>query len=85
MSVSASEVPVTLIIISFMVGIGLIVTTNIFTILDGKNLGTAGNNTRSSLESNTWSGFDLTALLPIVLGAAGVITVLVWAFGKMGD
>ena len=84
MATSASEIPVTLIIVAFMVGIGLIVTSNVFTILDAKNLGTAGNNTRSTLQSNTWSGYDLAALLPIVLGAAGVVTVLVWAFSKMG-
>ena len=84
MAASASEVPITLIIVAFMVGVGLIVTNNIFNILDAKDLGASGNATRTTLESNTFSGYDLAALLPIVLGAAGVITVLVWAFSKMG-
>lgn len=81
----ASEIPVTLIIIAFMVGIGLIVTNNVFSILNAQDLGTGGNATRTTLIANTYSGYDLSALLPIVLGAAGVITVLVWAFGRMGQ
>ena len=81
---AATDAPIALIIIAFMVGVGLIVTANVFDILDAKDLGTAGNATRTTLESNTWSGYDLSALLPIVLGAAAIISVLVGAFRRIG-
>lgn len=77
-------VPIALIVVAFMIGVGLLVTHNVFSILDAKDLGSAGNSTRSTLESNTWSGYDLTALLPIVLGAAALISVLIGVFTKIG-
>jgi len=80
MAQEATRIPIALIVVAFMVGVGLIVTSNVFTILDAMDLRASGNATRTSLETNTWSGYDLSALLPIVLGASAVITVLVVAF-----
>lgn len=80
---SAVEIPIALVVVAFVIGIGLIVNYNIFEILDAKDLGTTGNTTRASLESNVWSGFDLTTLIPIVLGAAAVLAILVGAFRVM--
>jgi len=71
--------PITLVAIALVIGIGLIIQAKVFTVLDGLNLGTQGNATRTSLETNTWSGFDLAAMLPIVIGGAAVITVVIGA------
>lgn len=81
---SAVEIPIALVVVAFVIGIGLIVNYNVFEILDAKDLGTTGNATRVQLEANVWAGFDLTTLIPIVLGAAAVLAILVGAFRVMG-
>ena len=81
-STSASELPIALIIVVFVMGVGLIVFANINTILDAQDLGTLGNATRTTLQTNAYSGFDLGALLPIVIAAGAVITILLTAFGN---
>lgn len=76
--------PIALIVVAFMVGVGMLVTHNVFSILDAKDMGEAGNATRATLEANTWSGYDLCSLLPIVMGAAALIVVLIGVFTRIG-
>jgi len=76
----AIMLPLGLVLVSVMMGIGLIVNTDIFNLLEDQDLGTDGNSTRDSLISNTYQGYDLGALLPIVFGASAVISVVVSAF-----
>lgn len=82
---SAVEIPIALVVVAFIIGVGLIVNYNVFDILNDKDLGVTGNATRASLQANTWAGFDLTTLIPIVLGASAVIAILVGAFRVMGS
>lgn len=82
---SAVEIPIALVVVAFIIGVGLIVNYNVFDILNEKDLGVTGNATRASLQANTWAGFDLTTLIPIVLGASAVIAILVGAFRVMGS
>ena len=85
MSMSAAELPIALIIVVFVMGIGLIVFGNINTILDAQAAcynNTSFNSTVTSLQTNAFSGFDLGALLPIVIAAGAVISILLGAFGK---
>lgn len=81
---SAVEIPIALVVVAFVIGVGLIVNYNVFDILDAKDLGASGNATRTALEANVWAGFDLTTLIPIVLGASAVIAILIGAFRVMG-
>jgi len=85
MSMSAAELPIALIIVVFVMGIGLIVFGNINTILDAQAASynnTSFNSTVTSLQTNAFSGFDLGALLPIVIAAGAVISILLGAFSR---
>jgi len=83
----AIMLPLGLVLVSVMMGIGLIVNNDIFDVLEGQDQSgwsnatiESFNGTRDSLISNTYQGFDLGALLPIVFGASAVISVVVSAF-----
>lgn len=63
----------------------LIISTAIFTNfsanVDQAGWSTEANDTKTKVEAQTWSGFKLGSLLPYVLIAVTIITVLLGAFG----
>jgi len=63
----------------------LIISTAIFTNfaanIDQSGWSTTANETKTKVESQTWSGFKLGALLPYVLIAVTIVGVILGAFG----
>lgn len=63
----------------------LIISTAIFTNfsanIDQSDWSTDANDTKDKVDSQTWSGYKLGALLPYVLIAVTIITVILGAFG----
>lgn len=84
MSASAAELPIALVIVVFVMGVGLIINSDVNTILDDNRVGNtaAYNATLTNLQTNAYSGFDLGSLLPIVIAAGAVITILLVSFRR---
>ena len=71
---------VTLVALGVILPVGMLVTANIYDTVSDLNLGTSGNTTRTTLFTNIWSAYSLSAIIPIV-GAAGIIiSVIIAAF-----
>ena len=71
---------ITLVALGVVLGVGLLVNYNIQTTLEGMDLGEAGNATRTTLYTNINSAFSLSAIVPIVAGAALVIGAIIAGF-----
>lgn len=70
---------VSLVALGIIIPIGMWTSSLIFTIIDGLNLGTAGNATRTTLETNIWNAYNLSTILPII-AVAGVIIAAITGF-----
>lgn len=64
--------------------IALIIAGNLQTVADTMDFGTAGNQTRTTLFSNTWSGLTLASIGIIVAAAVGILSLVVGALGRAG-
>ncbi len=71
---------ITLVALGVVLGVGLMVNYNIQTTVEQMDLGVAGNNTRTTLYNNINQAFSLSAIVPIVAGAALVIGAIVAGF-----
>lgn len=71
--------PVTLVAVALMIGIGLIVNQSVNGVIDAARPGASAafNTTATSLQNNVFSGYDLASITPIVIGAAAVIAIIV--------
>ncbi len=65
-----------LVALGIIIPIGMWISSISFGIVDAVDLGTAGNATRTTLENNIWSAYNLSTILPIV-AVAGVIIMAV--------
>ena len=79
--VASTAVVVSLIGIVVAMIVGLVVTGNLYTIASNMDLGSSGNSTRTTLFSNVYSAFNLTTILPIIIGASAIIAV-VYGFAR---
>lgn len=71
---------ITLVALGVVLGVGLMVNYNIQTTVEAMDLGTAGNATRTQLYTNINQAFSLSAIVPIVAGAALVIGAIIAGF-----
>lgn len=71
---------ITLVALGVVLGVGLMVNYNIQSTVEQMDLGTAGNATRTTLYNNINQAFSLSAIVPIVAGAALVIGAIVAGF-----
>ena len=56
--------------------VGLVVTAQLYNVANNLNLGTQGNQTRTTLFNNVYSSFTLAAIIPIVAVATIIIAYL---------
>jgi hypothetical protein len=70
---------VSLVALGIVIPIGMWTSSLIFTVIDGLNLGTSGNATRATLETNIWNAYNLSTILPII-AVAGVIIAAITGF-----
>lgn len=75
---------ITLVALGVVLGVGLMINYNIQTTVEALDLGTAGNQTRTNLYANINQAFSLSAIVPIVAGAALVIGAIVAGFAIKG-
>jgi len=71
---------VTLVSLAVILPVGLLATSYIRSTIDAMDLGTSGNATRTTLFTNIYVAFDLSAIVPIIAGAALVIGVIIAGF-----
>lgn len=71
---------ITLVALGVVLGVGLLVNYNIQSTVEALDLGEVGNATRTSLYTNINQAFSLSAIVPIVAGAALVIGAIVAGF-----
>ena len=75
---------ITLVALGVVLGVGLLVNYNIQRSVEAMDLGTQGNATRTALYDNINQAFSLSAIVPIVAGAALVIGAIVAGFAIKG-
>jgi len=71
----------TLAIVGVMLGVIIVIMSYIFTALPAQTTGTAAYNATTSMQSNFWSGITLAGVSLIVIGAAGIMSVVIRGFG----
>lgn len=71
---------ITLVALGVVLGVGLLVNNQIQTTVEALDLGVAGNATRTTLYTNINQAFSLSAIVPIIAGAALVIGAIVAGF-----
>lgn len=70
-----------LLVVPMILIISTAIFTNFSTSIDRGDWTTDANNTFDSVNTQTWSGYKLGALLPYVLIAITIVTVILGAFG----
>lgn len=71
---------ITLVALGVVLGVGLLVNNQIETTVNALDLGVQGNATRTALYTNINQAFSLSAIVPIIAGAALVIGAIVAGF-----
>jgi competence protein ComGC len=64
--------------------VGLVVVGQLQTTAEAMNLGTSGNATRTVLFTNTYAGFNLAVIIPIVAAAGAILGVVFAYLGREG-
>jgi len=59
--------------------IGMNIYYSVYSTISTLNLG-SGNTTRTNIDTNVWSSFSLMSIVPLLLGASAIISILVTAF-----
>jgi hypothetical protein len=76
-----------LVALGLIIPIGMWASSLVFGVIDDLDLGTAGNATRTTLEANVWSAYDLATILPIIAVAGVIITAVIgivaWRKGSL--
>lgn len=62
--------------------IALIVAANLQNVANSMDLGTAGNATRTTLFTNTWTALTLASVGIIVAAAVGILGLVISALGR---
>lgn len=75
-AIAMLPVVVALISVAIIIPVGLIVTGSLSSVANSFALGTRGNTTRTNLFNNIYSAFDLTVIVPIVIGAVAVVSAI---------
>jgi hypothetical protein len=57
--------------------IALIIAANLQTVAEGFNLGAQGNQTRTTLFTNMWTGLTLASLGIIIAAAVGILSLVI--------
>lgn len=73
MAAVAVALVVGLVALGIIIPIGMWINSITFGVIDELDLGTAGNATRTTLEGNIWSAYNLSTILPIIAVAAVII------------
>ena len=73
-------VVVTLIMLGFVIGIGLILKSETDSVMNAMDMGVEGNETRSVLQGNVGTGFRLLSMSPLIMAGAAVLGILVSGF-----
>jgi len=74
----AVAVIATLVTLAIILPIGLMVVGNLNTIIGSYDLGSQGNQTRTSLFNNIYSAFNLAVIIPIVAAAGAIIGIVIY-------
>jgi len=72
-----------MVMIAVALPIGLMITGNIYNVVSNMDLGSQGNQTRTSLFNNIYSAYNLSVILPIIL-VAGILMAVLGAFFTWG-
>lgn len=73
MAMVAVALVVGLVALGIVIPIGMWISSITFGIIDDVDLGTQGNATRTTLETNIWQAYNLSTILPIIAVAAVII------------
>jgi len=76
---------VTIVFLAVMIPIGMGISNNVLTAYDRSTWTTQMNSTATQLQAQTSSAFSLFTILPLVIGAGIIITVLFAVFRARGD
>jgi len=76
---SALGLVIMMITLVIIIIVGLLVVGQLSTTADTMDLGTSGNATRTTLFTNTYAGFNLAVIIPII-AAAGAILGIVFTY-----
>lgn len=69
-----------LVVVSATLLVGIILQANLGNVANQFDLGVTGNATRAAIISNAWTAFNLASIGLIVLGAVGILSLLMRAF-----
>jgi len=69
-----------LIILGVYLPVGMWAYYSTYDVIEDLDLGATGNATRTALNTNIWSGFNLFTVSPVVVAAGGLITIVLVAF-----
>lgn len=61
--------------------IALIIAANLQSVANGMDLGEKGNETRSTLFQNTWTGLTLASIGIIIAAAVGILSLVLGSLG----
>lgn len=70
-----------LVVVPLLIVIGIAVVGMFFTNINRSGWSTAANSTFSTVEAQTWSGYNLGALLPFIIIALTIVAVVLGALG----
>lgn len=79
---SALALVVMMITLVIIIIVGLLVVGQLSTTADTMNLGTSGNATRTTLFTNTYAGFNLAVIIPIIAAAGAILGIVFTYLGK---
>jgi len=70
----------TIVVVPIVLLIGLVIYGNFNSALDTSSLSTDAQNAINNTNSNAYSGFDLAAILPLVLAGVAILSIVIGAF-----
>jgi competence protein ComGC len=70
---SALALVIMMVSLVIIIIVGLLVVGQLSTTADTMNLGTSGNATRTTLFTNTYAGFNLAVIIPIIAAAGAIL------------
>jgi len=79
---SALALVVMMVSLVIIIIVGLLVVGQLSTTADTMDLGASGNATRTTLFTNTYAGFNLAVIIPIVAAAGAILGTVFLYLGK---
>ena len=79
---SALALVVMMVSLVIIIIVGLLVVGQLSTTADTMDLGASGNATRTTLFANTYAGFNLAVIIPIVAAAGAILGTVFLYLGK---